>query len=126
MTGPTGGWRKTIIDKSIAYVLTPYSSSEDSKVLTSDGPLNMVHVLQAILACTTMSVNCSTKVIHPEYLSHLFSLTLNAAEGAFESAEIHLLASGQRDSARLLAEMFIQWSSASGAYGVFALRGVIP
>ena len=35
MTGPAGGWRKTIIDKSIAYVLTPYSLSEGSKVSTS-------------------------------------------------------------------------------------------
>lgn len=47
-------------------------------------------------------------------------------EGAFETAEPHFLASGKRDSARLLAEMFIQWSSAGGTPGAFALRGIIP
>lgn len=47
-------------------------------------------------------------------------------EGAFEAAEPHFLASGQRDSARLLADMFIQWSSVGGTPGPFALRGIIP
>ncbi|KAG6889002.1 hypothetical protein C0995_004470 [Termitomyces sp. Mi166 len=47
-------------------------------------------------------------------------------EGAFDAAEPHFLASGKRDSARLLAEMFIIWSAEGGTAGVFALRGVIP
>jgi len=47
-------------------------------------------------------------------------------EGAFESAEVHFLASGKRDSARLLAEMFIEWAAPSNTYGVFSLRGTIP
>lgn len=47
-------------------------------------------------------------------------------EGAFESAEVHFLASGKRDSARLLADMFIEWATPSNVYGVFALRGTIP
>ena len=48
------------------------------------------------------------------------------SEGAFEVAEVHLLASGKRDSARLLAEMFIQWASPNQVYGLFAIRGTIP
>jgi golgi to ER traffic protein 4 len=48
------------------------------------------------------------------------------SEGAFEVAEGHLLASGKRDSARLLAEMFIHWALPNQVYGLFALRGTIP
>ncbi|KAG6850116.1 hypothetical protein H0H93_001037 [Arthromyces matolae] len=48
-------------------------------------------------------------------------------EGAFDTAEPHFLASGKRDSARLLAEMFLAWSVEEGATaGAFALRGIIP
>ncbi|CAL1716132.1 unnamed protein product [Somion occarium] len=47
-------------------------------------------------------------------------------EGAFEQAEPHLLAAGKRDSARLLADMFVEWSSQGGTPGAFALRGVLP
>jgi len=49
-------------------------------------------------------------------------------DGVFDDAEPHLLASGKRDSARLLAEMFVQWSADSDASiaGLFALRGTIP
>jgi len=47
-------------------------------------------------------------------------------EGAFDLAEPHLLASGTRDSARLLAEMFIKWLAVGGTPGDFAIRGVIP
>ena len=48
------------------------------------------------------------------------------SEGAFEAAEVHLLASGKRDSARLLAEMFIHWALPNQVYGLFAIRGTIP
>ncbi|KAI0926188.1 hypothetical protein AcW1_008420 [Taiwanofungus camphoratus] len=47
-------------------------------------------------------------------------------EGAFESAEPHLLAAGKRDSARLLSQMFAEWAASGGTPGVFALRGTIP
>ncbi|KZT07615.1 DUF410-domain-containing protein [Laetiporus sulphureus 93-53] len=47
-------------------------------------------------------------------------------EGAFDSAEPHFLASGKRDSARLLAQMFAEWAATRGYDGAFALRGVIP
>lgn len=47
-------------------------------------------------------------------------------EGSFEAAEPHFLASGSRDSARLLAEMFIQWATPTSTFGPFALRGTIP
>ncbi len=47
-------------------------------------------------------------------------------EGAFESAELHYLAAGKRDSARTLAQLYGEWSSTGGAPGAFALRGTIP
>lgn len=49
-------------------------------------------------------------------------------ESEFESAEPHLLASGKRDSARVLANMMVEWSSSSTGSkpGDFALRGTIP
>ncbi|KXN87212.1 Golgi to ER traffic protein 4, partial [Leucoagaricus sp. SymC.cos] len=46
-------------------------------------------------------------------------------DGDFVAAEPHLLASGQRDSARMLAEMFLQWSDGE-RFGLFALRGTFP
>lgn len=49
-------------------------------------------------------------------------------ENDFESAEPHLLASGRRDSARILANMMVEWSflSSGSKPGEFALRGTIP
>ncbi|EGN99181.1 hypothetical protein SERLA73DRAFT_182055 [Serpula lacrymans var. lacrymans S7.3] len=47
-------------------------------------------------------------------------------DGAFDDAEPHFLASGKRDSARLLAEMTVEWSAAGGMPSTFALRGIIP
>lgn len=54
----------------------------------------------------------------------MFFVTLT--EGSYEAAEGHLLAAGKRDSARVLADMFVQWSSTGGSAGAFALRGTIP
>lgn len=48
-------------------------------------------------------------------------------DGAFDLAEPHFLASGKRDSARLLAQMLAEWHAASGGSpGAFALRGTLP
>ena len=47
-------------------------------------------------------------------------------EGTFDVAEPHLLAAGKRDSARLLAEMFVEWAGPQGSVEPFALRGTIP
>ncbi|KAF8629975.1 hypothetical protein AX17_005540 [Amanita inopinata Kibby_2008] len=90
LTGPEGAWRKTIIDKSIAWTVKHGSSPA--------GDAELHHYVGELLF----------------------------KEGAFEAAEPHLLASGKRDSARLLAEMFIQWSSTGGSPGAFAIRGTIP
>ncbi|KAJ7590045.1 hypothetical protein C8J56DRAFT_936769 [Mycena floridula] len=47
-------------------------------------------------------------------------------EGSFVAAEPHFLASGKRDSARLLGDMFLQWMSATNsAPGPLALRGTL-
>lgn len=58
----------------------------------------------------------------------MFSLmgVLFLVEGSFEAAEPHFLASGKRDSARVLSDMFLQWAEPTQEYGVFAIRGVIP
>jgi hypothetical protein len=52
--------------------------------------------------------------------------THKPVEGEFEQAEPHLLASGNRDSARLLAEMMVQWCGSKHSPGPFALHGTIP
>ncbi|KAF8736697.1 hypothetical protein AX14_014107 [Amanita brunnescens Koide BX004] len=90
LTGPEGTWRKTLIDKSVAWTVKhgPYPAGD------------------------------------PEL--HRYIGELLYKEGGFEAAETHFLASGSRDSARLLAEMFVQWTSAGGSPGTFALRGTLP
>ncbi|KAG5638542.1 hypothetical protein H0H81_012042 [Sphagnurus paluster] len=90
LTGPTGSWRKTLIDKSIAW------SAKYGDCPAGDQDLH-------------------------HYVGELLY-----KEESFAFAEPHFLASGKRDSARLLAEMFGQWTLAVGESGAFALRGVIP
>lgn len=91
----------------------------------------MVPVPPVILACSTILGSFCTKV-RGSVLVKLLSSSLRcvffsfATEGEYEAAEAHLLAAGKRDSARVLADMFVQWSSTGGAPGVFALRGTIP
>jgi hypothetical protein len=90
LTGPEGAWRKTLIDKSIAWSV-------------KHGP---------------------APAGDPEL--HRYAGELLYKENAFEAAEPHLLASGTRDSARILSEMFVQWASAGGSPGAFAIRGMLP
>jgi golgi to ER traffic protein 4 len=56
--------------------------------------------------------------------------TLVSPECDFVGAEPHLLASGTRDSARLLAQLYFDWARASDSLGshagIFSLRGVLP
>ena len=68
--------------------------------------------------------------------AHATNLTLNVpnlirnwrriSEGTLDAAEPHFLSAGKRDSARLLAEMFVEWAGPDGPAGAFALRGTIP
>jgi hypothetical protein len=98
-------------------------------ISTTAGQLNLEHVPQVIKIFTITSGSCFTKVRSFLFLTPSCSsrpYTTPNIEGAFDAAEPHFLASGKRDSARLLAEMFIQWSSAGGPPGAFALRGTIP
>ncbi|KAK7037761.1 hypothetical protein VNI00_010722 [Paramarasmius palmivorus] len=90
LTGSSGTWRKTLIDKSIAW------SAKHGAYPAGDPALQ-------------------------HYVGELLY-----KEGQFETAEPHLLASGTRDSARLLAEMFVQWGTPTNEFGTFALRGTIP
>ncbi|KAL4248705.1 GET4 family protein [Abortiporus biennis] len=90
LTGPSGSWRKTIIDKSIAW------SAKSGPCPAGD----------------------------PEI--HHYVGELLYKEGAFDQAEPHLLTAGKRDSAHILAQMFVEWSSQGGGAGAFALRGTLP
>ncbi|KAI0703769.1 hypothetical protein BC835DRAFT_1404009 [Cytidiella melzeri] len=90
LAGSSGSWRKTIIDKVIAW------SARSGSCPSGDPDLH--HYVADILY----------------------------KEGAFETAELHYLAAGTRDSARTLAQMYVEWSSTGGAPGAFALRGTIP
>lgn len=51
---------------------------------------------------------------------------LNLPEGSLEQAELHFLAAGKRDSARLLSEVLTEWLGDSPDVSKFACRGVIP
>ncbi|KAG5350204.1 Golgi to ER traffic protein 4 [Termitomyces sp. T112] len=90
LTGPNGTWRKTLIDKALAWTVNHGDCPA--------GDQDLHHYVGELLY----------------------------KEGVFDAAERHFLASGKRDSARLLAEMFTVWSAEGGTAGVFALRGVIP
>ncbi|KAJ7352280.1 hypothetical protein DFH08DRAFT_858438 [Mycena albidolilacea] len=91
LAGSEGAWRKTVIDKSLAW------SVKHGSCPAGDAELH-------------------------HYVGELLY-----KEGAFETAEPHLLASSKRDSARLLAEMFIEWSASDpSSHGAFALRGTLP
>ncbi|EIN03959.1 hypothetical protein PUNSTDRAFT_108788 [Punctularia strigosozonata HHB-11173 SS5] len=90
LTGSNGSWRKTLIDKAVAW------SAKHGPCPAGDPDLQ-------------------------HYVGELLY-----KEGAFEAAEPHLLAAGKRDSARVLAQMFVDWSAAGGSPGTFALRGVLP
>jgi len=90
LAGSSGTWRKTIIDKAVAW------SAKHGPCPAGDAKLH-------------------------HYIGELLY-----REEAFEQAEPRFLASGQRDSARLLAQMFAEWASAGCTAGVFALRGSIP
>jgi len=89
LTGRGGGWRKTIIDRSILW------TAKKGPWPTGDPDLQ-------------------------HYVGELFY-----KEGAFVEAEPHLLAAGKRDSARMLAEMMVDWSIGNNP-GHFALRGTLP
>ncbi|EKM57801.1 uncharacterized protein PHACADRAFT_171018 [Phanerochaete carnosa HHB-10118-sp] len=90
LTGSSGSWRKTIIDRSTAW------SAKHGPCPSGDPSLQ-------------------------HYIGELLY-----KENAFEAAEGHLLAAGKRDSARVLADMYVQWASTGGVPGAFALRGTIP
>ncbi|KAL0578087.1 hypothetical protein V5O48_003905 [Marasmius crinis-equi] len=90
LTGSSGSWRKSLIDKALAW------SAKHGPNPAGD----------------------------PALLHYVGDLLYK--EGQFEAAEPYLLASGSRDSARLLAEMFIQWGAPADNFGAFALRGTIP
>ncbi|KAF9266524.1 cytoplasmic protein [Marasmius fiardii PR-910] len=90
LTDPSGSWRKTLIDRSLAW------SSKHGPYPAGD----------------------------PALLHYVGELLYK--EGHFEAAEPHLLGAGTRDSARLLAEIFIQWGTPSKTFGALGLRGTIP
>ncbi|KAF8840215.1 hypothetical protein BDN67DRAFT_930847 [Paxillus ammoniavirescens] len=90
LTGSSGTWRKTMIDRAVAW------SAKHSTCPAGDPDLH-------------------------HYIGELLY-----KEGAFDAAEPHFLASGKRDSARLLAQMMVDWSAVGGLPGIFALRGTLP
>ncbi|KDQ14838.1 hypothetical protein BOTBODRAFT_32195 [Botryobasidium botryosum FD-172 SS1] len=90
LTGPSGTWRKTLIDKSVAWSST--------LGWCPSGDPDLQHYIGELLY----------------------------KEGAFDLAEPHLLAAGERDSARLLATIMFEWSRGGAEPGAYASRGVIP
>lgn len=90
LTGSSGTWRKTIIDRAIAW-----------------------------------SAKHGTCPLGDQDLHHYIGELLYK-DGTFDAAEPHLLAAGKRDSARLLAQIFLEWVETGGTPGNFALRGTLP
>ena len=89
----------------------------------------MVHTLRVIPRCFITLAICCIKV--EQYTRIVTSvLTKVSLEGDCVGAEPHLLASGTRDSARLLAQVYFDWAKASNSLeshaGTFALRGTLP
>lgn len=90
LTGSGGSWRKTLIDRSVAW--------------------------------TAKAGTCPAG--DPDLHHYIGELLYK--EGSLEQAELHFLAAGKRDSARLLSEVLIEWLGESPDVGKFACRGVIP
>ncbi|KAH7884780.1 hypothetical protein F5I97DRAFT_1892062 [Phlebopus sp. FC_14] len=90
LTGRSGTWRKTIIDRAVAW------SANHGVCPAGDQDLH-------------------------HYIGELLY-----KDGAFDAAEPHLLASGKRDSARLLAQMMVDWAATGDVPGNHALRGTLP
>jgi hypothetical protein len=90
LTGASGTWRKTLIDKCVSWSTT-----------ASDYPPG-----------------------DPDLHHYIGELLYK--EGAFEAAESHFIASGKRDSARILAVMMFEWSRGGAEPGAYASRGTIP
>jgi len=89
----------------------------------------MVHTLRVIPRCFITLAICCIKV--EQCTRTVMSiLTKVSLEGDCIGAEPHLLASGTRDSARLLAQVYFDWAKASNSLeshaGTFALRGTLP
>ncbi|KAG6337114.1 hypothetical protein ID866_1988 [Astraeus odoratus] len=109
LTGSSGTWRKTTIERAIALVR-----------------------LKWLLVCgRSLDVTSRWSAKHGPCPSgdpdlHHYIGELLFKEGAFDAAESSLLASGKRDSARLLAQMFVEWAGTSASPGNFALRGTLP
>jgi len=59
-------------------------------------------------------------------LLHAYIGELLYKEHDFAAAEPYLLSSGSRESARLLASMFFEWSRSGAEPGAYASRGTIP
>ncbi|KAG9078858.1 hypothetical protein FRC06_008126, partial [Ceratobasidium sp. 370] len=94
LTGSGGAWRKTLIDKTIAYAL-------------AGGLPNMGNV-------------------QPGIQNFIITVANFFIVGSFEAAELHLLNSASRDSARLLAQMMFEWSRDGTNPGAYAIRGTVP
>ena len=90
----------------------------------------MVHTLRVIPRCCITSAICCTKVEGQCARVVTFILTNPSLEGDCVGAEPLLFASGTRDSARLLAQVYFDWAKASNSLeshvGIFALRGILP
>jgi hypothetical protein len=89
----------------------------------------MVHTLRVIPRCFITLAICCIKVGRcPHDVTSV--LTKVSLEGDCIGAEPYLLASGTRDSARLLAQVYLDWAKASNSLeshaGTFALRGILP
>ena len=122
LIGPGGTWRRTLADKAIAWVPIALNSSfglSTSQVVVKVRCLPFWWSRPATLHRRTLLKRYAILASVGQ------STWVDSLDGDFIIAEPHLLASGQRDSARILAEMLLQWSEGD-KLGLFALRGSLP
>ncbi|KAH0833357.1 hypothetical protein J3R83DRAFT_12458 [Lanmaoa asiatica] len=94
LTGSSGTWRKTIIERAVAW------TAKHGTYPIGDPELH--YYIGELLYKGTAALSTGRL----PYLTISFS----SIDGAYDAAEPHLLASGKRDSARLLAQMMVDWS----------------
>ena len=109
LAGPEGQWRKTLIDKALVQV-----------------PLRHLTRLTINRVAPSRWSSKGDPYRNGDPLLHAYIGELLYKEHDFAAAEPYLLSSGSRDSARLLASMFFEWSRSGAEPGAYASRGTIP
>ncbi|KAG8943495.1 hypothetical protein FRC04_002846 [Tulasnella sp. 424] len=118
LTGPEGAWRDTLISKSVAW------TAKAGECPAGDPDLHQYIGELFYKGLQHIGVHQESNFSQ--------AVSLIVAESDFPRAESHLVSSGTRDSALLLAQLLFEWYQSASSTdssldpGLFALRGTIP